>query len=102
MVSHLDVKDLPVWRSVMPPLEERLSSREGCTVVRPPGLRQPTFRRNLPAWLSAIRTLRRTEAVFWLQMSSRPELAVWPLLYVSPYARRSAWILDAWRPRLRK
>jgi hypothetical protein len=102
MVSHLGVKVLPVWQTLLPPMEERLSSREDSTVVRPPALRRPTFRRDLPAWLSAIRTLRRSEAVFWLQMSSKPELPLWPLLYTSPGARRSAWVIDSWRPQLRK
>ncbi len=102
MVSHLGVRTLPVWKTMVPPLEERLASKEDATVVRPPALRRPTFRQDLPAWLSAIRTLRRSDAVFWMQMSSSPEHQLWPLMYVNPLARRSAWVLDSWRPKLRK
>jgi len=102
MVSHLGVRKLPVWETMVPPVEERLASKEGATVVRPPALRRPTFRRDLPAWLSAIRTLRASEAVFWMQMSSSPEHQLWPLMYVNPMARRSAWVVDSWRPKLRK
>jgi hypothetical protein len=102
MVSHLGISKLSLWETMVPPIEEQLASKEGATVVRPPALRRPTFRRDLPAWLSAIRTLRRSEAVFWMQMSSSPEHQLWPLMYVNPLARRSAWVVDSWRPQLRK
>jgi hypothetical protein len=102
MVSNLGVDSRPHWQTLSRPLEARLSSRAGCTVVRPPALRRPTLRADLPAWLSAIRTLRRGDGVFWLQISSHPERELWPLLYVRPGARRAAWVIDAWRPQLRK
>lgn len=102
VLSPLGVDARPHWPAVAPPLEERLASYPGGTVLRPPALRRPTLRAALPAWLSAIRTVRGADAVFWLQLSARPSAPLWALAYARPRARRSAWVIDAWAPQARK
>jgi hypothetical protein len=53
-------------------------------------------------WRHLLRMARQAEAFFWMQGSARPE---WPLVLLSAMggrARRSAYIIDAWKPQLRK
>ena len=52
--------------------------------------------------MAAIRTMRRADAVFWMQMSARPLAPVWALAYAKPTARRAAVTVDAWEPAVGK
>lgn len=98
VISNLAVDGRMHWQVLAPPVEERLAAYPEATVVRPPALRRPTLRRDLPAWLAAARTVRRADAVFWFQMSSRPPAPLWALAYANPRARRSTWVIDSWEP----
>jgi hypothetical protein len=90
------------WTTLGPPLEDPLGRLPGATVVEAPELRRPTLRPDRPAWLSAIRTVRRADAVFWMQMSARPPAPVWALAYAKPTAKRAAATVDAWEPAVEK
>ena len=90
------------WTTLGPPLEDALGRMPGATVVEAPEARRATLRAERPAWLAAIRALRRADAVFWMQMSSRPPLPVWALAYAKPTAKRAAVAIDAWEPAVRK
>jgi hypothetical protein len=85
-----------------PPFEGRLSAMPNATLVRPEPLRRPTFRAAAPAWLSAIRVIRRADTLFWVQMSARPPWQLAAIGALRPSARRSAWTTDAWLPSLLK
>lgn len=85
-------------RNVVPPLEDALASFPQATLVLPPTLRRAPTASGRPAWLNAIRTIRRTDAVFWLQMHLRPATPVWAAAYVQPLARRGTLAMDAWEP----
>ena len=102
VVSQLDFDNRLPWQVLAPPVEKQLASHPGATIVRPPRLRRPTFRAHAPAWLSALREIRRADALFWFQMSSRPATPIWALTYARPTARRSAWVIDSWAPSIRK
>ena len=82
------------WRNVAPPLEEALSAQPGATFVAAPPFRRPSLRPARPAWLAAIRVVRRADSVFWLQLQLRPPGPVWALAYVQPFAHRSLYALD--------
>jgi hypothetical protein len=98
VVLSAGAMDPPVNMSTLAPaLEESLASMPDATLVRPPAARLGTVRQATPAWLNAIRTVRRADMVFWLQMSSRPVMPIWGLGYVRPKARKSAFVIDAWR-----
>jgi glycosyltransferase involved in cell wall biosynthesis len=84
------------WRNITPPFERQLGSMPGCTVVAPPPLRRATLRGDRPAWLSAIRTVRQADAVFWIQGHLKPPLPLWGLAYAQPLAVRGTLVLDAW------
>jgi glycosyltransferase involved in cell wall biosynthesis len=90
------------WTTLGPPLEDSLGQMPGATVVHAPEVRRGTLRAERPAWLEAIRTMRRADAVFWMQMSSRPPLPVWALAYAKPSAKRAAVTVDAWQPAVEK
>jgi glycosyl transferase family 1 len=90
------------WTTLGPPLEDALGRMPGATVVDAPAARRGTLRAQRPAWLAAIRTLRRADAVFWMQMSARPPLPVWALAYAKPTAKRAAVAIDAWEPAVAK
>jgi Glycosyl transferases group 1 len=94
VLSARAVDDAVFWRNVAPPLEDALASEPGATLVAPPPFRRPTFRAVMPAWLAAIRTVRKADAVFWLQLHLRPSGPVWALGYVKPRARRASLVLD--------
>jgi hypothetical protein len=55
-----------------------------------------------PAWFRIIRKTWGHDTLFWMQGSARPEL---PLMLASTsrgFVRRSAFVVDAWRPALTK
>jgi Glycosyl transferases group 1 len=90
------------WTTLGPPLEDALGAMAGATLVEAPEARRGSLRANRPAWLAAIRTMRRADAVFWMQMSSRPLMPVWALAYAKPTAKRAAVTVDAWEPSVGK
>jgi hypothetical protein len=90
------------WTTLGPPLEDPLGQMPGATIVEAPAARRGTLRAERPAWLAAIRTMRRADAVFWMQMSSRPPAPVWALAYAKPTAKRAAAAVDAWEPAIDK
>ena len=93
--------DVPFyWRNLGPPLELALASQPGATLVAPAPLRKAMLRPNRPGWLAAIRTLRKADAVFWIQEHLHPAASLWALAYLSPLARRGILAADAWEPTL--
>ena len=95
-LSNREVQHDVWWRNITPPLERAFGSMPECTVVAPPPFRRATFRADRPAWLSMIRTMRKADAVFWVQVHLRPPTPIWGLAYAQPLAVRSTLVLDAW------
>lgn len=100
VLSNMPAEHKTWWRNLAPPIENTLGDMPGVTVVNPPSLRRATFRANRPAWLSAIRTVRRADAVFWIQLCYRPLLPVWALGYARPLARRVVMASDVWESKI--
>lgn len=86
------------WTTLGPPLLEPLAGYPGGQLIAPP----PLHWDHRAEWLAAVRAFRRSDAVFWMQGSSRPELPLWALSAMRPTIRRSAYAVDAWRPALTK
>jgi hypothetical protein len=82
------------FRNLSPPLEDALSSLPGATLVSPPPLRRGTLNASAPAWLRAIRTVRRADVVYWNQGAHYPKLQLWALAYTHPGARRVCVAMD--------
>ena len=85
-------------RNFVPPLEDALASFPEATLVLPPPLHRALIAGKRPAWLNVVRTVRKAEAVFWLQMHLRPVAPVWAAAYIQPLARRGTLAADAWQP----
>lgn len=98
VLSGRDLGQEIFWRNCGPPLEDALASFPGATLVLPPSLRGALGARGRPAWLNAIRTIRKADAIFWPQMHLRPVTPVWASAYVQPFARRGTLAMDAWEP----
>jgi hypothetical protein len=83
-------------RNVIPPFEDALASHPGATLVEGFSRRRPNGRARVPAWLAAIRTVRKADWVFWTQLHLRPALGVWALGYTRPLARRAMLAVEQW------
>lgn len=90
------------WSNFAPALEDNLASQpDAQLILAPTGPRlRPAGR--LPRWLSAVKALRRADAIFWIQMSSRPAAGVWATAYTRPTATRACLAFDAWLPKLNR
>jgi hypothetical protein len=86
------------WTTLGPPLYHPLSERKNSRLIAPP----PFGFASHKEWLETLRSIRGIDTLFWMQGSARPEL---PLLFVSALcgrARRSAFVVDAWKGSLTK
>src|SRR4051794_16896425 len=86
------------WSTLGPPLLHKLAQRPDVELVAPP----PFAIGAGPAWWRTIRAIGQADTLFWMQGSARPE---WPLVAASMArgrARRSAFVVDAWKPALTK
>lgn len=84
------------WTTLGPPLLHRLADRPEAELFCPP----PASRQNLRELARLARRARHHRSVFWMQGSARPELPVWMLSAARLRQRRSAFVVDAWRPQL--
>jgi hypothetical protein len=97
-LSNTELQPTVNWATLGPPLLKPLAAYPGGQLIAPPPFRWE--RRN--DWLAAIRQFRTSDTVFWMQQSARPEMPLWALSAMKPTIRRSAFVVDPWRPDLRK
>jgi hypothetical protein len=86
------------WGLLGPPLLGPLSRFPNASLIAPPPISAGYWRE----WLTTFKAARGIDTLFWMQGSSRPEL---PLSLVSircGRARRSAYVIDAWKGSLTK
>ncbi|MGB2604002.1 MAG: glycosyltransferase [Candidatus Sulfotelmatobacter sp.] len=81
------------WTTLGPPLLKPLAAYENARLVAPPNLALDNFRQ----WKNVWQDVRSSDTVFWMQSSSRPEKAVHLASLARPGARRSAFVVDAWK-----
>ena len=86
------------WTTLGPPLLKALATYPAAQLIAPPPLQW----RHRGDWWTAIRQLRQSDRLFWMQASSRPEVPLWALSATRPTIRRSAFVVNAWRPALTK
>jgi glycosyltransferase involved in cell wall biosynthesis len=97
-LSNTELQPWINWTLLGPPLLEPLAGLPGGRLIAAP----PFDWGRRADWLAAVRELRRTDTVFWMQASSRPEWPLWALSASKPTIRRSAFVVDAWRPAISK
>jgi len=86
------------WTTLGPPLLRPLAAHYHTSLVAPP----PIEVRSLGAWPGILRQLWSADTLFWMQGSARPEYPVWVAAFLRGVVRRSAFVVDAWKPSLAK
>lgn len=86
------------WTLLGPPLLHPLSNQSDTTLIAPPTIALANWRE----WLAAFQTIKNSDTLFWMQASSRPEIPIWINSLGALRARRSAFVVDAWRSGLTK
>lgn len=97
-LSNAELQPWVNWTTLGPPLLRPLAAYPGGQLIAPPPLRWG----HRSEWRAAIRQFRNADTAFWMQGSSRPELPLLTLSATRPNIRRSAFVIDAWRPALTK
>jgi hypothetical protein len=86
------------WSTLGPPLLEALASNQGGMLIAPP----PLGWKHLAEWRTAVQQFRLADTTFWMQGSARPEAPLSALSATKLSIRRSAFVIDAWRPGITK
>jgi Glycosyl transferases group 1 len=86
------------WTTLLPPLFSGLAGQPGVRTVAPPPLAWERRRE----WGAVRSELKACDALFWVQLSSRPSGAIHFASYLNFGARRSNLIVDAWKSSLTK
>jgi Glycosyl transferases group 1 len=81
-----------------PQLLSALAQQPNTNIISPP----PLEWKRRKEWGSARRQIRHSDALFWVQTSSRPPPAIHVAAWMNSRARRSTFVLDAWKPLLWK
>src|SRR4051794_27515323 len=81
------------WTTLGPPLLRPLAGHPGASLIRPPPLKLA----HSDEWWRIVSDVWRADTVFWMQGSARPENPVLAAAIARGRARRSAFVIDAWR-----
>ena len=85
------------WSTLGPPLLRPLATMTG-VLLSPPRLIWSERRE----WARLVHAVRRADGVFWMQGSARPETPLFALSMAAGITPRSAFVVDAWKPSLKK
>lgn len=97
-LSNAELQPWVNWTTLGPPLLRPLTAFPGAWLIAPP----PLHWERRSEWRVAIHQFRRADTTFWMQSSSVPEAPLLTLSATRPRNRRSALVIDAWRPALTK
>jgi len=98
VLSNERLKPWINWSTLGPPLLHRMAERPDVALIAPPLFGATNARE----WWQTMKEVSKANTLFWMQGSARPE---WPIV-AAPLARgparRSALVIDAWKPALSK
>ena len=86
------------WTTLLPPLFSALAQQPDVRTISPSPLAWK-WRRE---WADVLSKAKGCDSLFWIQHSARPDLAIHAASYLNFRARRSNYVLDAWKPSLTK
>jgi hypothetical protein len=86
------------WTTLGPPLLEPLAAFPDARLIAP----RPVRWQYRADWRGSAADIRWADTAFWMQGSARPEAALSMLTAMNPFMRKSAFVVDAWRPALAK
>jgi hypothetical protein len=98
LLSNSSTNPSVYWTTLLPPLFSGLAQRPGVRTLSPPPL---TWERR-GEWGKVRSELKVCDTLFWAQLGARPTGAIHLASYMNFRARRSNFILDAWKPSLNK
>ena len=86
------------WTTVLPAVSSGLALQPGVRAIAPP----PFAWERRSEWSKVRSQVKACDALFWIQLASRPPAPIHLASYMNLRARRSNLILDAWKPLLTK
>ena len=98
LLSNASLSPSVYWTTLLPPLFSGLAGQPGVRIISPPPLAWERRRE----WRKVRSELNGSDALFWTQLSARPAGPIHLASYLNLRARRSNYVLDAWRPSLTK
>jgi Glycosyl transferases group 1 len=98
LLSNSAIDPSIYWSTLLPPLFSGLSQQPGVRTISPP----PLGWERRKEWRKVFSEVNACDTLFWIQLSSRPPAAIHVSAYLNLRARRSNFVLDAWKNSLTK
>ncbi len=98
LLSNAALNPSVYWTTLLPPLFSGLAAQPGVRTIAPP----PMTLERRTAWREVRSEVKGCDALFWIQLAARPIGSIHLASYLNLGARRSNFILDAWKPSLTK
>ncbi len=98
LLSNSALNPSVYWTTLLPPLFSGLADQPGVRTIAPP----PLAWERRSEWREVRSQVKDCDALFWIQLAARPIGSIHLASYLNLRARRSNFILDAWKPSLTK
>jgi hypothetical protein len=98
LLSNSALNPRVYWTTLLPPLFSGLARQPGVRIISPP----PAAWERRKEWSEVRSQVKGCDALFWIQLGARPLPAIHLASYLNVRARRSNFVLDAWKPSLTK
>ena len=98
LLSNSSINPSVYWTTLLPPLFSGLSRQPGVRTISPP----PLAWERREEWRRVRSEIKACDTLFRAQLGSRPTGAIHLASYLNLRARRSNYVLDAWKPSLTK
>jgi Glycosyl transferases group 1 len=98
LLSNSALNPSVYWTTLLPPLFSGLGDQPGVRTIAPP----PLTWDQRSEWGKIRSQVRGCDALFWIQLAARPNGPIHLASYLNLGARRSNFVLDAWKPSLTK
>jgi hypothetical protein len=98
LLSNSALNPSVYWTTLLPPLFSGLALQPGVQTIAPP----PLAWERRSEWGKVRSQVKNCDALFWIQLAARPNGPIHLASYLKLGARRSNFVLDAWKPSLTK
>ena len=98
LLSNSALNPSVYWTTLLPPLFSGLALQPGVRTIAPP----PLAWERRSEWGKVRSQVKGCDALFWIQLAARPNGPIHLASYMNLGARRSNFVLDAWKPSLTK
>jgi hypothetical protein len=98
LLSNSSIDPSVYWTTLLPPLFSGLTLQPGVRTISPPPLAWERRRE----WRKVWSEVNACDTLFWIQLSARPAGPIHAASYLNLRARRSNFVLDAWKSSLTK